>query len=45
MIIRVIRDNRNLFEHEEEDYYKPVRKSNFGSNNYIEFESNGERNN
>ena len=22
---RIIRDTRNLFEHEEENYYKPVR--------------------
>ena len=26
---RVIRDIRNLFEYEEEDYYKPVRVGNF----------------
>ena len=27
----------NLFEHEEEEnYYKPVRVSNFWSNNYID---------
>ena len=30
-----IRDIRILFEHEEEDYYKPVRISNFWSNNYL----------
>ena len=29
---KVIRDIRNLFEHEEEDYYKPVRVG-FWSNN------------
>ena len=34
----------NLFEHEEEDYYKPVRVDSFWSNNYIEYESNGCRN-
>ena len=34
----------NLFEHEEENYYKPVRVSNFQSNNYIEYESNGDIN-
>ena len=28
----------------EEDYYKPVRAGNFWSNNYIEHESNGDRN-
>ena len=32
----------NLFE--EEDFYKPVRESNFLSNNYTEYESNGDRN-
>ena len=34
---------RNLFEHEEEDYYKPIRVDNFWSNNYIEFKSKGDR--
>ena len=29
---------------EEKSYYKPVRVSNFWSNNYIEYESNGDRN-
>ena len=28
----------------EEDYYKPVKVGNFWSNNYIEHESNGDRN-
>ena len=28
----------------EEDCYKPVRVGNFYSNNYIEYESNGDRN-
>ena len=43
---RILRDIKNLFEHEkeEENYYKPVRVSNFWSNNYIEYESNGDRN-
>ena len=41
---RLIRDIRNLFEHEEEDYYKPVRICNFWSNDYIESESNDDRN-
>ena len=43
---RILRDIKNLFEHEEEEenYYKPVRVSNFWSNNYIEYESNGDRN-
>ena len=41
---RIIRDIKNLFEHEEEDYYEPVRVGNFSINNYIECESNGDRN-
>ena len=43
---RILKDIKNLFEHEkeEENYYKPVRVSNFWSNNYIEYESNGDRN-
>ena len=40
---RVIRDIRNFFEHEEEDYFKPVRVGNFWSNKYIEYESTGDR--
>ena len=32
-------------EHEEvEKFYKPVRVTNFWSNNYFEYESNGDRN-
>ena len=40
------RDIKNLFEYEEEKeiYYKTVRISNFWSNNYIQYESNGDRN-
>ena len=42
---RILRDINNRFEHEEEEnYYKPVRVSNFWSNNYIEYESNRDRN-
>ena len=42
---RILRDFKNFFEHEEaENYYKPVRLSNFWSNNYIEYKSNGDRN-
>ena len=43
---RILRNIKNLFEHEkeEENYYKPVRVSNFWSNNYIDYESNGDRN-
>ena len=35
---RMLRDIKNLSEHEEEEkFYKPVRASNFGSKNYIEY--------
>ena len=51
----IIKDIRNLFrlkrklnyttiEHEEKNCYRPIRVSNFWSNNYIEYESNGDRN-
>ena len=36
---RIIREN--LFEQEQEKYYKPVRVGNFYSNNYIKYESDG----
>ena len=32
----IIRDIKNLFKYEEEDYYKLVTVNNFWSNNYIE---------
>ena len=42
---RILRDIKNLLEYEEEEsYHKLVRISNFWSKNYIEFESNGDRN-
>ena len=45
---RILRDINNLFKHEykevEENYYKPVKASNFWSSNYIEYESNGDKN-
>ena len=41
--IKLIRDTGNIFEHKEKNKYKPVRESNFWSNNYIEYESNGDR--
>ena len=42
---RILRDIKNLYEHEkEEKYYKPVRVSNFWSNNHIEYESKSDRN-
>ena len=39
----MIRDIRNHFEHEEEDYHKPVRIGNFWSNKYIEYKSKSDR--
>ena len=42
---RILRDIKNLFEHEEEEnYYKRIRVSNFQSDNYNEHESKGYRN-
>ena len=39
----MIRDIRTLFE-QGEDYYKPKRVNSFWNNNYIEYESNGDKN-
>ena len=39
---RILRDIENLFEQEEENYYKPVRVNNFRSDNYIEYKSKGD---
>ena len=42
----ILRDIKNLFEYEkeEENYYKPIRVSNFWNKHYIECEINGDRN-
>ena len=40
---RIIRDITTLFE-QGNDYYKPIRVGNFWNNNYIDYESNGDRN-
>ena len=40
---RITRDIRNIFEHEEDDYYKHVRVGNFRSNSYIEYKSKDDR--
>ena len=41
----ILRNVRNLFWNEEkENFYKPVRVTIFSSNNYIEYENNGDRN-
>ena len=41
---RILRGIKNLFEHEEEIYGKPVRVSSFWSNNYIEYECSDDKN-
>ena len=41
---KIIRDVKTHLEQEKEDYYKPVRVANFYSNNYIEYESNNDKN-
>ena len=40
---KIIKDIRTLFK-QEDDYYKPIRVGNFWNNNYIEYESSGDRN-
>ena len=40
----MLRNVKNLFVHKEENYYKPVWVSNSWSNNFIEYETNGDRN-
>ena len=41
---KIVRDITNYFEQEQQDYYKPLIVGGFHSNNYIEYESNGDRN-
>ena len=42
---RIIKDIRRLFEQENDDYYFKLKiVSNFWNNNYIEYESNSDRN-
>ena len=46
-IFRLKKENegiKDICEHEEEDYYKPVRVGNFWNNIHNEHESNGDRN-
>ena len=40
---RIIRHTKNFFEYERENYFKLVRVGNFWSNNYIDYESNGDK--
>ena len=39
---KIIKDIRNLFEQEIEEFYKPVTAGNFWNKNFIECESNGD---
>ena len=39
---KIIRDIRTLFK-QDHDYYKPIRVGNFWNNNYIKYESSGDR--
>ena len=39
---KIVRDIRTIFE--QEKYCKPKRVRNFWNNNYIEYESNGDKN-
>ena len=38
-----MRNIRTLFKQEEKGYYKPNKVSKFWNNNYIEYESNGDK--
>ena len=41
---RILRDIKNVLEHEEEEnYYKPVITGNFLSNNYIKYKRNSDK--
>ena len=43
---KILRDIRTLFETlDEEDYYKPIWTGNAFSSNYIEYNSNGDKDN
>ena len=41
---RIIRDNKDLFEHNEGNCFKETRVSKFWSNNYTEHKSNCDKN-
>ena len=41
--VKVLKDIKTLFESDEEDYYKPIRTGNIFSSNYIEYQSNGNK--
>ena len=40
---KLMRDIKTLFELDKEDDYKPVRTGNAFNRNYIEYESNGDK--
>ena len=40
---KAIRDISTLFE-KPDDYYNPIRVDNYWNKNYIEYESNGDKN-
>ena len=40
----ILRDIKNLFQYQGENYYKPVRIGNLWNNNFIEYENDGDRN-
>ena len=39
----IIRDIRTFFEQQKEQCYEPKRVGNFKNNNYIKYESNGDK--
>ena len=41
---KIIREIKALFGQQEEVYYRPVRVGNFWNNNYINYESDVDRN-
>ena len=41
---KIIREIKALFGQQEEGYYRPVRVGNFWNNNYINYESDVDRN-
>ena len=40
---KALRDIRTLYESDKEDYYRLIRTGNAFSSNYIEYESNGDK--
>ena len=44
MVVKENQNRKKNFEQEKEDYYQPKRVSNFWSNDFIQHESNGDKN-